>query len=149
MLEITKGKHWPEATIDGPHGPITITFLGRENERFTARYHRKSRAYPSSADLCKKVPDLAAAEAALPLPKERGEDPENDRAYDGFNRRYIKAARAELKAVLAALAEAGMVDAGATASFSRHAGCSCPCSPGFILSARVRLNGKPVDLHVA
>jgi hypothetical protein len=30
--------------------------------------------------------------------------------------------------------------------FSPTAGCSCPCSPGFVLNARMIVNGSPVDI---
>lgn len=34
-----------------------------------------------------------------------------------------------------------------TAVFSQKAGCSCPCSPGFVLSKRFAVDGRVCDLH--
>lgn len=31
-------------------------------------------------------------------------------------------------------------------SFSRKAGCSCGCLPGYVLDDRIRVNGEPVDM---
>jgi hypothetical protein len=57
----------------------------------------------------------------------RGEFPELDKAWDAHNRAIIKAERDVLMPLLKGTQFEGK------ASFSRKAGCSCGCSPGFIL----------------
>lgn len=78
----------------------------------------------------------------LPAPKERGVDPENDKAYDRFNKAQVRIWKAHLVAAM----EAGLVPGGerVTARFSRKAGCSCTCSPGFILDGAWGF----VDYHI-
>lgn len=58
----------------------------------------------------------------------RGEDVANDKAWDSFNRNWTKVSKA-----IAFKALADMNVHFAKASFSRRAGCSCPCSPGWII----------------
>lgn len=148
-MEITKGQHWFEGTVDGPYGQIGVLFVERESDRFTAKYHRKSRLYVGSIE--KRHEPLKAQQETLPSPKDRGEDPANDKAYDEYNRAYLKAARVEVRAVLDALVAGGLLREVPKFSFSRKAGCSCPCSPGFIIDGPpVRLpNGRPVDVSLA
>jgi len=81
-------------------------------------------------------------ELELPKPKERGVDPENDKAYDRFNRAQVRIWKAHLVAAM----EEGLMPGGERVKpiFSRKAGCSCPCSPGFILNGTWGF----VDYHV-
>lgn len=45
--------------------------------------------------------------------------------------------RKEVRRIFAMLSEQGIVDLDVTAmGWSQYAGCSCPCSPGFVLKAR-------------
>lgn len=53
----------------------------------------------------------------------KGDDPENDKAWRAYNRAESDLART---AIAAAYPEFGK------SNFSRYAGCSCACSPGFI-----------------
>lgn len=57
----------------------------------------------------------------------RGEDLENDKRWDVYNRTEIKVMREKIEL---AFKEAGIEG---KLSFSRKAGCSCGCSAGFIL----------------
>lgn len=57
----------------------------------------------------------------------KGEDPENDRAWRRYNRAELQLDR-EIAGKLYALS-GGTFDGW----FSRTAGCSCQCSPGFVL----------------
>jgi hypothetical protein len=54
-----------------------------------------------------------------------GESPENDRLWKQYNREEIKIHKAVASAV--SKADERVTDL----KFSRKAGCSCPCSPGF------------------
>lgn len=53
----------------------------------------------------------------------RGDDAENDKAWRKYNRTESELARAAIEAAFPQFGKS---------SFSRYAGCSCPCSPGFI-----------------
>lgn len=76
---------------------------------------------------------------AEPLMSFRGENPEIDRAWDKYNREVIKNKRALVaKADLEMLRDVKL-------RFSRKAGCSCSCSPGFIAEHHVYLDGRRVD----
>lgn len=75
----------------------------------------------------------------LPAPKERGVDPENDKAYDKHNRAVVRIQKAHLVAAM----ELGLLPSTEELRFSRKAGCSCPCSPGFIANIR-----EGYDYHI-
>jgi hypothetical protein len=32
--------------------------------------------------------------------------------------------------------------------WSQRAGCTCPCSPGFVLEHKLMVDGMPIDIHV-
>lgn len=79
----------------------------------------------------------------------RDEFPDVDRAWDRFNRGIVDAQR---QIILDALTDAPGIafGPGTTFSYSKYAGCSCPCSPGFIVKhdrqrSRVYLNDLPID----
>lgn len=79
-----------------------------------------------------------------------------DPALAKFQRDSARTARARLLSVLPALAEAlrasghsvsfKALDSGLDARFSRKAGCSCPCSPGFVLNDLLIVDGRRTDL---
>jgi hypothetical protein len=78
----------------------------------------------------------------------RGEDVANDKAWDSYNRNWTKVSKA---AAFAALEKVGVEFK--KASFSRRAGCSCPCSPGWIVGETTNMNLwvtiQPVGTHAA
>lgn len=65
----------------------------------------------------------------------KGDLPLLDKAWKRFNRAEVEAERKVLDAALLAIEE----DFGYISTdewrFSRHAGCSCPCSPGFVATS--------------
>lgn len=65
------------------------------------------------------------------------EYPEVDKAWDRYNRAYVKAQSAVLNAVKALT----KVD---EFRFDKHAGCSCPCSPGFIAKSGENHRGTTI-----
>lgn len=74
----------------------------------------------------------------------RGQFPDVDRLYDRLNREIMRQKRnVALYAVEQAL---GLEDV--TGRFSRHAGCSCACSPGVVLDRQIRRDGVAVDIWV-
>ena len=107
-----------------------------------------------------KLSELAPLEAALPTPKEKGEDPENDKAYDTYNRTYIKVQKRIADEVVAKLLEDKHIktfgdDEKVTFRFSRYAGCGmCACSPGVVVSTRLYWKSEYdtyvlVDVHIS
>jgi hypothetical protein len=75
----------------------------------------------------------------LPAPTVRGVDLEVDKAYDRYNRSLVRI----MKSWAVEAQEQGLIPEG-TLKFSNKAGCSCLCSPGFILSD----TWSDVDYHV-
>lgn len=72
-----------------------------------------------------------------------GEDPVLDAAWRAYNRAEIAVMRAK---VTTWLREAGC---DVTVKFSRHAGCSCSCAPGFIADKMIRRGNRQVhQFHV-
>lgn len=70
----------------------------------------------------------------------RGEDPEIDKLFDRWNRWVVKLSRP------AALEAARWLAGGdeVRVNFSRHAGCSCPCSPGLVADRVLSFEGRAV-----
>lgn len=93
---------------------------------------RKGRVYGALNAL---VPELMAEEPhtdyAIPAKPETDEDVQKAAEWTAWKRRTLKAARARLLPILALIA-GGEVDP-KNVRFSTTAGCSCPCSPGFIV----------------
>ena len=56
-----------------------------------------------------------------------------------------------LSTLIEKLIEQGVIELpSAKATFSHKAGCSCGCSPGYILSDRVEIDGwKPADIYLS
>lgn len=61
-----------------------------------------------------------------PFGSSRGDGSDEDKAWRKFNREELRLRKLVLKAV------------GVEGKFSRRAGCSCPCSPGFVTERGVR-----------
>lgn len=73
-----------------------------------------------------------------------GDDPENDKAWRKYNRDEVKAMRALLAELEDELVDMFALVAAPKYSFSRRAGCSCPCSPGFVMDQRLQYMGRVV-----
>ena len=71
----------------------------------------------------------------------RGEHPEVDKAWDQFNRAFVKGQ----SEVLSALALFTGVD---EFHFDKHAGCTCPCSPGFVAKTGRRSRGTTIFVDI-
>lgn len=63
-----------------------------------------------------------------------GEDPENDKAWKKYNRAEVAIMKTKVTNMLHSFVDFD----GVTVKFSRKAGCSCPCSPGFVASVLLR-----------
>lgn len=78
-----------------------------------------------------------------------GDDPANDSAWRKFNKLEVAAERVALDEALNLLQVLGYEVDGIDPKFSRKAGCSCSCSPGFRLGRRVHVSGLGlVDIYV-
>lgn len=73
---------------------------------------------------------------------QRGDYPALDKAWDAFNSIIVDSKTADLKTALQTVAEQVLMFKDAQLQFSRKAGCSCGCSPGFILK------GVPGDVTI-
>src|ERR1044072_6335835 len=104
--------------LETPHYKVTMGFDGEEwNNR--AR-HKKPRVHLWGEE----DPDMERPPYTI-----KGEDPENDELWRQYNRAELKIMR---RHVQAAILELNFQD-DVTFHFSKFAGCSCPCSPGFII----------------
>lgn len=87
---------------------------------------------------------------SIPLPDPDRSDADNVRAvmWDAWKRETTKVVAARLVALLAETIGEGYELPVKTPRFSQTAGCTCPCSPGFVMDVRVTHNGRPVDLWI-
>lgn len=69
------------------------------------------------------------------------------RGYNSAKRRTTKEAKMKLEALLGAMSDVFGV-APQVQTFSVKAGCSCSCSPGFILTSRLSYENHGVDLWI-
>lgn len=68
----------------------------------------------------------------------RGDFPEVDKAWDRYNKQHVRIVRDAIVAVLNEMVGYRYDVKAADVRFSRKAGCTCNCSPGFILSDDLR-----------
>ena len=73
----------------------------------------------------------------------KGDDPENDKAWRKYNRDEIVAMRELLDDISGWLQSISNGDL--KYRFSRKAGCSCGCSPGFIADRALFFNGRAIS----
>jgi hypothetical protein len=80
----------------------------------------------------------------------KGEDEKNDELWRQYNRREVAVMRAMIGTFLKVVGD--VTDSSLEnlkVSFSRYAGCSCPCSPGFKASRDVKYRGRTVDVWIS
>lgn len=122
-----------------------------------SEYHANTRVYVSSKVVMAKATDkllrLDKEEAELGERRwaEKGKFPEVDKLYAQLNREYAKVAREIATEAVQKILVPGRQRDTISARFSRRAGCSCPCSPGVILSQVVRVDSTsaPVDIWIS
>lgn len=88
---------------------------------------------------------------AIPVsgPARSVEDNVRGAIWHGWKRETIKVATSRLLALLEeAFAGQEDIKLPTVARFSQKAGCTCPCSPGFVLDTRVTRDRRPVDLWI-
>jgi len=64
----------------------------------------------------------------------RGEFPDVDKAWDAYNKQHKRIVRDAIVATLNEMVGHRYEVKSSDVRYSRKAGCTCPCSPGFILS---------------
>lgn len=126
---------------------FTIQFDGRT---FTATSSIRTRSFRDRNRFSKpklfifdapNPEDLVTGGMERPPYGTKGENAENDKAWRKYNRIELKAMRAFAEPIAAHYGADKI-------SYSRKAGCSCGCSPGFILTGRHDLVGKDVYVRV-
>jgi hypothetical protein len=79
------------AVTEVPELNTKVTFINRTYGGANYRdYVKKTRIYVIGVE---HLPELVIAGVELPEPQERGQDPDNDRAYDRYGRLYIATAK--------------------------------------------------------
>lgn len=132
-------------------GDVEVTLVPRDirNGIRSRDYEKATRVYGAM----NLVPELEAelekwTSPGVTFEMKRDQPEEAKRIMRGFNaakRTAVGAATVLLNNLLEKLETSARVK-----NFSIHAGCSCPCSPGFILTERVyTAKYLPVDIHLS
>jgi len=143
---VTTTKDRTEYIIDG----VTITMVPRESYDMRS-YGSKSRVYGAIDAL---TPELEAIEpqwVSEPVGQEVDDLTKvKGKIWRAWRDGTKKIAGERLSALIAKLNQTDLpIKIDTTVTFSYKAGCSCGCSPGFILSGRLRdVNHRPVDLYL-
>lgn len=140
------------------HDGIRVKVITRSTSASSNEYFSRTRVYGAMDALSPELTKECDRWTNPPVTEQfRHENPrEADRIMKGYRtarRRAIADAKRKLNALLVKVTdELGLDGDGkeiAVARFSTEAGCSCGCSPGFILQATVRMNvTMPVDIFV-
>lgn len=77
----------------------------------------------------------------------KGQNAENDELWKKYNRLEIKAQRDVISVALDDIALAVRIPEDFKFTFSRNAGCSCPCSPGFIVNSTLKTIDSNIDVN--
>lgn len=138
-------------------GDVRVSVRRRKSWGMTAHeYNAKTRVYVSDAVAQARSPRLIELETEeMQLGEKRfstrGEDRDVDRIYDRLNREIGRVKREAAAFAVRRLIAGDFLrcyNPNVTFRFSRHAGCSCPCSPGVIASDRIYDGGNPVDIWI-
>jgi hypothetical protein len=111
------------STVTGRH-TVQARFMGHDDLVHGARY---SRAYVT-------VSDEEVGGERPPYGSQRGDGSDEDKAWKKYNRLELNTMKLKLGLVTEVLQAGGYLrpEPGARWNFSRNAGCSCGCSPGFV-----------------
>ena len=124
-------------------GRVEVKLVHRSYDQGVRELNKAARAYVNigHVDLGLEQPAFSAL----------GEDAALDAAWRRYNRAELAAMKRVLAAAQPTLRELlGAVADGCRWGFSRKAGCSCPCSPGFVDRERRYLThaGYRVDVYL-
>ena len=119
----------------------SVGAYAREGRRLVAERRKLGRAY-----LWGEPDPEETADLKTPAYGQRGENADNDKGWDLYNAEEKRIMRVVLDKVFAEI-DSRLGLKAEKMSFSRTAGCSCGCSPGFMLKglrAEVRINVREV-----
>lgn len=108
---------------------VMVSVRQRSYDRYNKRAYRAATRMYGAVDSL--IPALNAVEPDFTAYTDENSSPEEiaaEKAWMSWRRRALKATKAQVVELLAALGEDT-----AEATFSSTAGCSCGCSPGFII----------------
>ena len=137
--------------VDGMEIAVTITFVPRSTKDGRS-FDAKTRVFGAVDAL---APELAALE-----PKCIWHQPETeaeklqDKVWNAWKSQTKKAASQRLSLLISQLAEKPckgiefVLSDPAKNTFSSKAGCTCGCSPGFVLDGRVQQDWRNVDIFL-
>lgn len=145
----TRAKRWVVETLDAK-----VTFLQRMGGGSTREWFKTTRAYGALAAFNGKAWDDRETELLRDAwdREASGELTGKCPVLARHHREGLKVAKAGLDSTLpVALDVLRQLDFSVSAGefvarWSLKAGCSCPCSPGHVLSERVVVDGRPVDV---
>lgn len=123
-------------------GDITVKFI-LTNKNDSYRYvYPKTRIFVDGEQDVDFATAYELANAAGSF--SRGVSEESDKMFDKLNRQVVKNQRTLIEEAMELVPELAAVLDGVKMFHSRRAGCSCPCSPGFVAQARIHV-GAEVD----
>lgn len=135
---------------------IKIRAIRREYGQTPAKSWAKSKAYDVPETLARELLELEPfQDYAIPFTPEEPADKVRAAMWSAWKRETMKTAGQRLQTLLDTLVK-GLEDDEVELSFdaphrfSHKAGCSCGCSPAFILGGHVKVKGQlyPVDIHL-
>jgi hypothetical protein len=129
MRELDDGVAFLFTTVD------KLEVLARWKTRDEDDDMRPARSWASRAYVTITAADVPMTRP--PYGSQQGDGTEEDRLWAAYNQLELVAMRRKLNSAFAAMQAAGYAPDG-TWEFSRYAGCSCPCSPGFVFSDQIR-----------
>lgn len=141
---------------------VKAIYRGREAQPWTKEGKKTTRVFGAMDTL---VPELTKLEPfadnygegyySIPLagPERSAEDNVRSAIWAAWKRETTKVAASRLMELLVTAFKPAGEDSHyelptALPRFSATAGCSCPCSPGFVLDVRIMHDRQPVDLWV-
>lgn len=132
---------------------VKITAISRGYDKTPAQAWAKSKAYDVAQVL---APELVALEPftdySIPFKPEDDDDKVRAGMWSAWKRETMKAAAWRLQKLIDTLVECEEITTSFDAphKFSHKAGCSCGCSPAFILGGHFKVKGVlyPVDISL-
>lgn len=129
----------------------TVEIRGRSRREADRVYYANTRVYVTDklAEQDETLKQLTTQEENLGEKRfsTRGEFPDVDKLYDRINRRIATVKR---EIAQQALLARGLINENVRVRFSRHAGCSCSCSPGVVVHDVIYdENGRPADIWIS
>jgi hypothetical protein len=128
---------------------IKVTVIRREMKLSTSEWYKTTRVYGAPDALAADLLELEPFQGvSIPYTQETDAERVMAKTWAAWRNSTTKVVTERLRPILVGLADhLEMGSALSSIKFSQKAGCSCPCSPGFVLGDRVLINGTtPVDI---